>query len=324
VAAVRTAPDLLARRLLVFTGKGGVGKSTVAAATALLAADHGQRVLLVDVDGKGSVTQLFEAPAVGFEPRQIHPGVLAMSMDTEASLREYLKLQLRMPVFGRLGPVARAFDFVAGAAPGVREILTIGKICWEVRASIEGTTDVDLVVVDAPASGHVVAQLGAADSIRELVDVGPIREQTEWLASLLADPAVTAVNVVTTPEEMPVAETIDLVDTVRAKLDVPLGVVVVNRVLPEPFTVDDERTFDALRRDEPRSALAREVGEGADDVLAAAALAVSLRRAGVEHIERLVERVDLPLLYLPYVFLREQGMRGLRVVAEALGQELGL
>ena len=122
------APALLDRRLLFFTGKGGVGKSTVTAATALLAAEHGKRVLLVEVDAKNNLTALFEHAPVGFEPRQVHPGIFAMQMDTEASLREYLKVQAKVPVFGRIGPMARAFDFVATAAPGVKEILTVGKV----------------------------------------------------------------------------------------------------------------------------------------------------------------------------------------------------
>ena len=113
------APALLDRRLLFFTGKGGVGKSTVTAATALLAAEQGKRVLLVEVDAKNNLTALFEHAPVGFEPRQVHPGVFAMQMDTESSLREYLKVQAKVPVFGRIGPMARAFDFVATAAPGV-------------------------------------------------------------------------------------------------------------------------------------------------------------------------------------------------------------
>src|SRR5205085_9379450 len=104
---VGAEPHLLDRRLLFFTGKGGVGKSTVTAATALLAAERGKRVLLVEVDGKGNLTALFEHAPVGFEPRQVYPGVFAMQMDTEASLREYLKLNLRVPVLGGLGPLAR-------------------------------------------------------------------------------------------------------------------------------------------------------------------------------------------------------------------------
>ena len=176
-----------------------------------------------------------------------------MQMRTEASLREYLKLNVRVPVLGRLGPLATMLEFVATAAPGVKEILTVGKVCWEVRESIEGRADWDLVMVDAAATGHVVAQLDSPRAIRELVQVGPVRTQTGWMAELLADPAVTALNVVTSPEEMPVSETIDLITTVREQLDVPLGAVVVNRVLPEPFTSADEPVFDGV-------ALARGIG----------------------------------------------------------------
>jgi len=317
-------PALLDRRLLFFTGKGGVGKSTMAAACALLAAERGKRVLLVGVDAKGDVAAQFERPAVGFTPREVHPGVFAMALDTEASLREYLRLQLRIPVFGRLGPLARVFDFVATAAPGVKEILTVGKVCWEVRESIAGRAAWDLVVVDAAATGHIVAQLGAADAISELVDVGPVRAQTAWVADLLADPAVSAVNVVTTPEEMPVAETIELVARVRSDLRVALGAVVVNRVLPELFTHADEATFAALRHDGATAVLEREAGSGVRAVLDGASLAVSLRRTRAEHLAHLRAEVDLPMLYVPYLFVRAHGLRVTRMVAASLEAELGL
>ena len=318
------APDLLDRRLLFFTGKGGVGKSTVAAATALLASNIGKRVLLIEVDAKGDIPAQFEQRPVGFEPREVHPGVLAMAMDTEASLQEYLKLNLRVPVLGRVGPLAKALDFVASAAPGVKEILTIGKICWEVRESIEGRSDIDLVVVDATATGHIAAQLGAPGAIRELVDVGPVRAQTQWLSELLEDPAITAVNIVTTPEEMPVAETIELVAKLRAEVPVPLGTVVVNRVLPELFTHADEEAFEALREPDVLDAVSARAGSGTTEVLDAARLAVSLRRTRAVHLERLLETVDLPLLYVPYLFVRAHGLRVTRMVADALGEELGL
>src|SRR5205823_9417448 len=124
-----------------------------------------------DVEGKGDLATLFEHAPVGFSPVQVHPGVLAMSMDTEASLQEYLRLNLKVPVLGRLGPLARVLDFVATAAPGVKEILTVGKICWEVRESIEGRADWDLVVVDAAATGHIIGQLDAPRAIQEPVSV---------------------------------------------------------------------------------------------------------------------------------------------------------
>lgn len=321
---IGSAPDLLDRRLLFFTGKGGVGKSTVAAATALLAASAGKRVLLVEVDAKGDIPAQFERAPVGFRPREVHPGVLAMAMDTEESLKEYLRLNLRVPIVGRVGPIARAFEFVANAAPGVKEILTIGKIAWEVREAIEGRADHDMVVVDAAATGHIVAQLGAADAIRDLVDVGPVRNQTQWIADLLSDPAITAVNVVTTPEEMPVAETIELVERIRAEVRVPLGTVVVNRVLPELFTRTDEETFQALNEPAAVDYLRAQAGRGATAVLDGARLAVSLRRTRAEHLGHLLDAVDLPLLYVPYLFVRTHGLRVTMMVADALGEELGL
>jgi anion-transporting ArsA/GET3 family ATPase len=315
--------DLLGRRLLFFTGKGGVGKSTVSAAAALLAAEQGKRVLLVSADGRGDIAAFFEQRPVGFKPTQVYPGVRAMAMDTEASLREYLRLNLRMPVPGRIGPVARVFDFVATAAPGVKEILTVGKICWEVRESLNGRAPWDLVVVDAAATGHITAQLGAPGAIQELVSVGPVRTQVGWMGEVLADPAVTALNVVVTPEEMPVHETIELVARVRAELPVPLGAVVVNRVLPELFTHAEEEVFEALRVPKRTAALAKVAGAGVEDVLEGAELAVRLRRTRAAHLTHLRETVDLPLVYLPELFVRAGGIRVTRMMADALGEELG-
>lgn len=317
-------PDLLSRRLLLVSGKGGVGKSTVTAGLALLAAERGLNVLVVEVDAKGDLTSFFEHDPVGFEPVEVHRGVHVLTMDTEASLREYLKLHLRVPMTGRIGPVARAFDFIATAAPGVKEILTIGKICHEVRASLEGSAPWDLVVVDAAATGHIVAQLGAAETIRELVAVGVVRSQTDWMVELLADPEITALNFVATPEEMPVNETVELVHRVREELSVPMGSVVVNRVLPELFTHTDEETFEALREEDAAAELRRRVGDGAGAVAEGARLAVTLRRTRSGHLRALSGAVDLPLLYLPYLFVRSHGMRVTRMVAESLGEELGL
>jgi anion-transporting ArsA/GET3 family ATPase len=193
-----------------------------------------------------------------------------------------------------------------------------------VREAIEGRADHDMVIVDAAATGHIVAQLGAADAIQELVDVGPVRSQTEWMSDLLSDPEITAVNIVTTPEEMPVAETIELVERIRADVRTPLGAVIVNRVLPELFTTADEATFEALREPGPNGVLAERAGPGAVAVLDGARLAVSLRRTRAVHLAHLLDSVDLPLLYVPYLFVRAHGLRVTRMVADALGEELGL
>ena len=312
--------DLLDRRLLFVTGKGGVGKSTAAAALALLAAQHGKRTLACEVDAKGDLADFFETSRPSFVPHRVTPNLSLMAMDTEASLREYLHLQLRLPTVARLGPLARAFDFVATAAPGVREILTVGKVGWEVRER-----HYDLVVVDAAATGHIVGQLTAPQAINDLVRVGQIRQQTGWLADLLADRATTGLVVVTTPEEMPVNETVELVDRMASETRIDVAAIVVNRVLPELFSGADEEVFERLAEPDRSDRLADAARGPVAPVLEAARLAVTLRRTRAGHLDHLRASLDssVPLLYVPYLFARGHGLRTTSQVAEALSAELG-
>jgi anion-transporting ArsA/GET3 family ATPase len=243
-----------------------------------------------------------------------------MAMNTEESLKEYLKLQLKVPLLARVGPFARSLDFVANAAPGVKEILTIGKLLWEVRED-----NYDLVVVDASATGHIVGQLAAPQAINELVKVGRVRDQTRWMVDLLSDPAVTGAAIVATPEEMPVTETLELVERIRSETDVRVAGVIVNKVLPELFGRGEQETFHRLREPEVVGAMSRATGSSVEPVLDAAELAVTLRRTRAEHITRLRTAMpaDVPVSYVPYLFTRTHGVRATHTLAEALGAELG-
>lgn len=311
--------SLLDRELLFVTGKGGVGKSTVAASLALLAAEQGKRTLVCEVDAKGNLADFYEAGDTAFEPRELQPNLWAMSMDTEESLKEYLRLQLKIPLLARIGPLARTFDFIATAAPGVKEILTIGKLAWEVRER-----HYDLVVVDSVASGHIVGQLSASQGISELVQVGLIRSQTEWMNEILNDPARTGVVIVAAPEEMPVVESIELSERLKAETSVDLAAVVVNRVLPELFTDREEILFEQLRQPEVVEALSEAAGGDVKPILDGAELAVTLRRTRAGHLARLREGLDpsVPMMYVPELFARSHGARATRRVAEFLGEEL--
>ena len=315
-----TTPNLLDRKLLFVTGKGGVGKSTVAASLALLAAQRGKRTLVCEIDAKGNLADFFETGPIAFRERQVQPNLWAMSMDTEESLREYITLQLKLPLLARIGPLNRIFDYVATAAPGVREVLTVGKVLYEVREK-----GWDLVVVDATATGHIVGQLTAPQSINDLVQVGLIRQQTGWMADMLADRATTGLCIVATPEEMPVNETIELAARVEAETTVELAAIVVNRVLPELFGQAEEDVFEHLEHPATTTQLSEIVGGDAAPVVQAARLAVTLRRTRAEHLERLRASVDprIPLLYVPYLFMRSHGLRSARHVADALSAELG-
>jgi anion-transporting ArsA/GET3 family ATPase len=312
--------DLLDRRLLIVTGKGGVGKTTTAAALAQLAADRGKRTLVCELDAKGNLSSFLECGATSFTPREVGHNLFAMSMDSEESLKEYLSIQLRLPLLVRIGPLNRIFEYVATAAPGVREILTIGKMVWEVRER-----HWDLIVVDAVASGHIVGQLTAPQSINELVSVGLIRQQTDWMVDMLGDPAITGLIITATPEEMPVNETLELAARLAAETNVDLAAVVINRVLPELFGRREEELFDALNTEARRDTIAAAAGGSVDHLMDAASLAVALRRGAAEHLERLRSELDrsVPMLYVPYLFLRSHGMRATRMVAAALSAELG-
>ena len=312
-------PTLLDRKLLFVTGKGGVGKSTVAASLGLLAAEQGKKVLVCEVDAKGNLADFYEAGPTSFAARELQPGLWAMSMDTEESLKEYLSLQLKIPHIAKIGPLARTFDFIANAAPGVKEILTIGKLAWEVKER-----HYDLVVVDSVASGHIVGQLTAPLGINELVQVGMVRNQTQWMLDILTDPRQTGVVIVSAPEEMPVAETIELAGRLETETKVDLAAIVVNRVLPELFTDREEALFEELRTPHHIDALSKAAEGDVTPIFDAAELAVTLRRTRAEHLATLRRALDptLPMLFVPYLFTRSHGARATRQVAEYLAEEL--
>ncbi|MGA0186212.1 MAG: ArsA family ATPase [Ilumatobacteraceae bacterium] len=262
------------------TGKGGVGKSSIAGALARVAAGEGKRTLVVEMDAKGALAQTLNQSELTFSPREVFPNLFAMAMNTEDALREYLKLFVRIPFITSIGPLAKMFDFVAQAAPGVKEILAVGKLCWEVRER-----HYDVVIVDAEATGHIVAQVDAPASLARLVQVGIIRDQTRWMQEIVHDAQTTGVVVVTTPEEMPVIETMSLIDTVTETTKVPVAGVVANRVYDDVASPDDRRILReilaALASSE--TPLARDVRA----VGAVATLSAERRESAEEHLATL-------------------------------------
>jgi anion-transporting ArsA/GET3 family ATPase len=230
--------DLLAKRLLFITGKGGVGRSTVAAALGLLAARRGMRTVLAEVAGQERLPRALGGEAAGFEEVELAPRLFTISIDPQHALEEYLRVQMPARAMADLLSSSRMFQYFAAATPGMRELLTIGKL-WELtqrQRRTRGAAPYDLTIADAPATGHGLAILRAPGTFAQVARVGPIAHQAGSIQRTIADREHTGVVAVAHAEEMPVAETLALRDALRADPGVPLVRVFVNAVVPDRFS----------------------------------------------------------------------------------------
>jgi len=241
-------PGLLERRVLVVAGKGGVGKSVVAATLGLLASRHGRRTLVAEVSARQDVPRLFAGHPVGrFREVELAPGLKHIAIDPAHALEDYLAGELRSGALGAALARARPFRLLVEATPGMNELLSMGKV-WELAqpARRSRRRSYDLVVLDAPATGHALALLTAPRTFAGIARVGPVARQAAQIDAMLRDPARTGAVVVTTAEEMPVNETIDLRDGLEVALGLGVGLLVVNRMLPRRFSAADEETLRQL------------------------------------------------------------------------------
>lgn len=320
-------------RLQVVSGKGGTGKTTVAAALALALATEGKRALLVEVEGRQGIAQLFEAQALPYEERKIAvaPGggeVFALAIDPELALLDYLQMFYKLGSAGRALKKLGAIDFATTVAPGLRDVLLTGKACEAVRRKDKrGRFAYDYVVMDAPPTGRITRFLNVNDEVAGLAKIGPIHNQAQAVMRVLKSPE-TAVHMVTLLEEMPVQETADGIAELRAAR-LPVGRIIVNMVRP---AILDETDL-ALTREAPRTAIAKSLSAaglgGARRGGVAERLVGPLLTQADEYAERhalerdqraVLQGLDLPLHELP---LLAEGMDlgGLYELAKELRQQ---
>jgi anion-transporting ArsA/GET3 family ATPase len=304
-------PELLDKRLVIVTGKGGVGKSTVAVALGLRAAAAGKRTIVCEVSSQENTSRMFDHTAVGFHEVEMEENLWSISIDPDESMREYVLLQLKVRAMRDMLFRSRIFNYLAAATPGLKELVTIGKI-WELaqldRKAKKGRK-YDLVIVDAPATGHGVGFLQTPRTFANIARVGPIHSQAQRLDAFITDQEQTGTAIVALPEEMPVNESAALERDLRDEVGVAVDRVYLNGLYPERFSKPEAERLAELAGGE----------EGAVRAAARAALSEQGRaRSQRAQLARLRRRVKAPVKTLPFLFEPDLGPEAARLLSRRL------
>ncbi len=293
---------------MIVTGKGGVGKSTVSAALALVAARAGKRVLVCEVNAQERIAPLLGAPASGSVAREVVPGLFTVNVTPHQAMREYGLMVLKFRTIYDAVFENRLVRYFLRVVPSLAELVMLGKILHEAKAEERGRPRWDLVVVDAPATGHAVQLLRVPSALVDTVPGGPLRHDAEWMQALLVDPARTSLAIVTLPEEMPVNEAIELDAQVRSVLGIHRGALFVNAMPPTRFSVQEATRLAALAGER------RPLGPAAQ----AARLQAIRAEQAARYLERARAALDLPAIVIPLLPLPAWGREAVEGVADAI------
>jgi anion-transporting ArsA/GET3 family ATPase len=293
------ASSLLDARLVLFTGKGGVGKTSVVVAAALEAAAQGKRPLVVELGHRASLEPIFGGGSIGPQPREVGRGVHAINLDFETSLNEYLLAHVKIArvvrAIGRNKALMRFFE----AAPSVGEVVTLNKLAQLEAEEKGGRPRWDPILVDLDATGHALMLLNTPGVMDGLIGQGPMRALIDGFSSLLSDPKRTVLNLVTLARELPAQETIELYEELRDRHAVSLGHLIINQRLGRPIPESRETSYLAFKDRFDA------IGESSDARMRRALIVTQRARArferSVEQCSHLADRVDLPIVELPDV-----------------------
>ena len=320
--------ELLEPRILIVSGKGGVGKTTVSAALALVAARAGRKVCVAEVDRKGSLAKLLGGGPVGYEPQELSPGVWGMGIVPEDALREYLEVQYHMKRLSRVFTNTHFIDYITTAAPGLKDILVLGKIWYLEQGPASGGTkhNFDTIIVDAPAAGHMLTFLAAPMGLADMVSVGPVRRQSDWLVEMLRNPKRTRVHLVTLAEEMPVSETVETSAALESKIGIATGPAFANAIYTQLLTQNEAKELDGLTDQQRLDELvleAKSVGltlvEEDLGALVGYARFLGARRAiQSAHLKTLRKEITEPVVELPFLFSAGLALPDIETLADSL------
>ena len=319
--------QFLEPNVIIVSGKGGVGKTTVSAALALVASRSGRKVCIAEVDRKGSLPKLFGGRALGYDPVELLPRLWGLNIVPEDALAEYLKVQYHMARISKVFTSTHFVDFITGAAPGLKDILVLGKIWYlEQNRGAGPNHDFDTIVVDAPAAGHMLTFFSAPVGLSDAVRVGPVHRQAEWLVQMLRDPLRTRVHLVTLPEEMPVSETLETSDVISKKLKMNQGAIFANAIYGHPFTKQEEAVLDdpdSSRHFENMLIEARGVGLNLDgeelrSLIGYARFLRARRRIQESHLRKLRRGSEEPVVELPFLFNAGLALPDVETLADAI------
>ena len=305
-------------RVVIVAGKGGVGKTTVTAALARAAARQGRRALIVEVEGKSGLANMYGAEDLGYDEVTLAeaddpPGsgdVRARTLTPDEAMLEYLESHGLSRVAKRLVS-SGAIDTLATAAPGIKDILVLGKV-----KQLERDTDVALIVLHAPAAGNAITFLRAARGLLDAVRVGPIHNQAAEVMEMLTDAERCQVVLVTLPEETPVNELIETAYNLEDQVGVALGPVVVNGLYPDRPGLEIDPVTAAAE-----AGVGLRTGE-AEALTAAADFRRHRVQLQTEQVARLADQLPLPQLRLPFLFGAELGPAELDLLADRLVEQL--
>ncbi len=305
--------DLFEKRILFVTGKGGVGKTTVALALGLAASRAGKRTIVCEVSALEYASRLFGRAQIGFNEVELADRLFTISIDPDHSIREYLELQLPVKAMGDLLYRSKIFGYLAAATPGLSEMVTIGKI-WELALDERKTKrgrSYDLVIVDAPSTGHGIGLLQSPRTFAEIARVGPLASQASRISKTITDHNKAGAVIVALPEEMPVNESAQLERELLDGIGIAIDRIYMNALYPERFERPD------------REALGEALGSAGLSPVAGPAIAAALDQAQRaesqrRQLDRLRQLTRGEVETLPFIFAPELGVEQLDELAAAL------